>query len=139
MKIQFSDIEDAFTFVSFGAPCEHFAYLNIKTGETYYVSELGDSDEELPEDLYENEDYIEIPHKNELKLGRNLVYDFIGNRLPEEFDKVQRIFQKKGAYSRYKDLLEKKGLLDEWHQFEEVQTEKELRNWCKFKKIEIAG
>jgi len=139
MEIKFSEIDAAFTFVSFGAPFEHYAYLNKKTGETYYVSELGDSDEEIPEDIYENEDYIEIPHKNDLNLGRNLVFDFIANRLPEDIDKVQNYFRKRGAYSHFKDLLERRNLLDEWHQFENEQTEKELRNWCKINKIKIAG
>jgi len=139
MKIKFSEIDTAFTFVSFGAPCEHYAYLNKKTGETYYVSEYSDDDEDIPEDLYENEDYIEIPHKNDLNLGRNLVFDFVASRLPEEFDKVQGYFRKKGAYSRFKDLLERKGVLDEWHQFENEQMGKELRNWCKINNIEIIG
>ena len=138
MAIKFSEIDTAFTFVSYGAPCEHYAYLNKMTGETYYISELGDSDE-LPEDIDENEDYVEIPHKNELNLGLNLVLDFVANRLPDDLDKVQNYFRKKGAYSHFKDLLERKALLDEWHQFENEQTEKELRNWCKVNKIKIAG
>ncbi len=139
MGIKFSEIDMAFSFVSFGTQYEHYAYLNKNTGETYCVSELGDSDEELPEDLYENDDYIEIPHKNDLNLGRNLVFDFVASRLPEDIDNVHNYFRKKGAYSRFKDLLERKELLDEWFQFENEQTEKELRNWCKINEIEIAG
>ncbi len=137
MKIKFSEIDKAFTFTNFGAPSDNYAYLNKKTGETHYVSEYSDDDEEIPEDLYENQDYIEIPKKNDLNLGRNLVFDFVASRLPEEFDKVESYFRKKGAYSRFKDLLERKGVLDEWHKFEEEQTEKELRNWCKINNIEI--
>jgi hypothetical protein len=139
MEIKFSEIDTAFSFVSFGEQYEHYAYLNQKTGKIYYVSELGDSDEDIPEDIYENEDYIEIPHKDDLNLGRNLVFSFVGSRLPEDLDKVQNYFRKKGAYSRFKDLLERKELLDEWHQFENDQIEKELRNWCKINKIKIAG
>ncbi len=48
--MKYSDIENAFMFVSMSPPDEHYAYLNKKTGETYYVSTLGDSDE-LPDDL----------------------------------------------------------------------------------------
>ncbi len=139
MEIKFSEIDTAFTFVSFGAQYEHYAYLNKKTGETYYISELGDSDEDLPEDLYENEDYIEIPHKNDLNLGRNLVFEFVANRLPEDLDKVHDFFRKKGAYSCFKDLLERRSLLEEWFQFENEEAEKELRNWCRINKIKIEG
>ncbi len=139
MGIEFSDIDMAFSFVSFGSPYEHSAFLNTKTGETYYLSELADSDEDIPEDIYENDDYIEIPHKNDLKLGRNLVFDFVVNHLPEDLEKVQGYFSTKGAYSRFKELLERKSLLDEWHNFENEKNEIELRNWCKINNIEISG
>ena len=57
--MKYSDIEDAFLFVSMSPPHEHYAYLNKETGESYYVSALGDSDE-LPDDLDENEKYISL-------------------------------------------------------------------------------
>jgi hypothetical protein len=65
-----------------------------ETGETYYVSTLGDSDE-LPDDLDENEKYINIPHKNDLDLGRNLVFNFISTNLPGELETRQRNFPQK--------------------------------------------
>lgn len=139
MEIKFSEIDTAFTFVSFGSPYEHSAYLNVKTGVIYYVSELGTCDEEVPDDIYENTDYIEIPHKNDLNLGRSLVFDFVADRLPGDLDTVHSIFRKKGAYSRFRGLLERKKLLDEWHKFEKEQEEKELRNWCEINKIKISG
>ncbi len=109
--MKYSDIEDAFMFVSMASPHENYAYLNKETGETYYVSTLGDSDE-LPDDLEENEKYIDVPHKNDLNLGRNLVFDFISANLPDEFERVRGIFNRKGAYARFKDLLESKGQLE---------------------------
>jgi hypothetical protein len=81
--MRYSGIEDAFLFVSASPPEEHNAYLNRETGETYYVSSLSDSDE-LPDDLEDNENYVSIPHKNDLDLGRNLVFDFISANLPGE-------------------------------------------------------
>lgn len=44
-SMKYSDIEDAVLFVSAASPFEHEAYLNKETGEAYYVSALGDSDE----------------------------------------------------------------------------------------------
>ena len=104
--MKYSDIEDAFMFVSMSPPHEHYAYLNRETGEAYYVSTFGDSDE-LPDDLEINEKYIDIPHKNDLDLGRKLVFNFISANLPDEYPQVNRIFSRKGAYTRYKDLLDK--------------------------------
>jgi len=136
MAVKFVDIEFAFMFVS-GAPMyTNSAYISLETGQTYYVSGMGDSDE-LPEDIYENEQYIEIPHKNELDLGKALVLDFTSSHMPNELEKVDSIFRKKGAYSRFKDLLERKGLLEEWYSFEDKRQNEALREWCKENKIKI--
>ena len=136
--MKYSDIEDAFLFVSTSPPHEHYAYFNKETGETYYVSSMGDSDE-LPDDLEENEKYISVPHKNDLDLGRSLVFDFIAAALPGEFDRVRGIFSRKGAYSRYKELLEAKGQLEAWYEFERKATEKALREWCRENGVNLEG
>ena len=70
-------------------------HLNKETGEMYYQSEYGDSDE-LPEDIGD-EKYIEIPDKNELNLGKGLVFLFVSTFIPEKIDKVEEIFSRKGG------------------------------------------
>jgi hypothetical protein len=138
MAIKFEDLEYAFMFVNSGQMHMHSAYLDSESGEFFYISEMGDSDE-LPEDIYENEKYIEIPHKNELDLGKALVLDFTSAHMPDDIEKVYSIFRKKGAYSRFKNLLDAKGLLDEWYSFEEKHQSEALRDWCKENKIKILG
>jgi len=136
MGISFDDIENAFFFVSMDQQFMNNAYLCKETGELFYTSEMGDSDE-LPEDIDNPEKYIAIPHKNELDLGRALVLEFTSLYLPEELDEVSSIFRRKGAYSRYKDLLETKGALDDWYQFEEERRESALTEWCRENHIEL--
>ena len=138
MAISFDDIENAFFFVSMDQQYMHNACLCKGTGEMFYTSEIGDSDE-LPEDIDDPEKYITIPHKNELDLGKNLVIEFTTTYLPEELDKVYSIFSRKGAYSRYKDLLERKGALEDWYKFENERRELTLKEWCRENKIEIKG
>ncbi|XCN74067.1 MAG: UPF0158 family protein [Candidatus Electrothrix aestuarii] len=138
MAIKFSDIEFAFDFVSMGQMHMHSAYICRKTGEVFYTSEMGDSDE-LPEDIYENEQYVKIPHKNDLDLGKALVIDFTSDHMPDNIEDVYSIFRKKGAYSKFKNLLEAKDLLEEWYSFEEKRQNEALRDWCKEKKIETTG
>lgn len=135
--VTYSDLENAFMFVSMSSPYEHYAYLNKETGKFYYVSELGDSDE-LPDDLDENDKYISIPHKNDLDLGRNLVLDFVTASLPDQLETVRGFFSSKGAYARFKDLLEYKGQLEVWYDFENKATEKALQNWCRENHIQLA-
>jgi hypothetical protein len=60
MAISFDDIENAFLFVSMDQQYMHHAYLCKDTGQTFYVSEMGDSDE-LPEDIDDPDKYITIP------------------------------------------------------------------------------
>jgi hypothetical protein len=138
MAISFSDIANAFFFVSMDQMFMHNAYLCKETGEIFYTSEMGDSDE-LPEDINDPEKYIAIPHKNELDLGKAPVIEFTSEYLSEELDKVYSIFRHKGAYSRYKDLLERKGALEDWYKFENERQELALKEWCRENNIEIKG
>ena len=135
MRVKFSDLEMAFIFVSMDPVGMHNAYVDRETGRIFYSSEMGDSDE-LPEDIFENEQYLEIPHKNDLDLGKVLALDFIADRLPDELDKLEASFRRKGAYARFKYLLENQGLLDEWYAFEEKRQTEALKKWCR--EIELA-
>jgi hypothetical protein len=136
MKIRYDDIENAFMFVSMEQMFGNQALLSKKTGEIFYISDYGDSDE-LPDDIEDSDNYIEIPHKNDLDLGKQLVNQFVSEHLPEEVAHVSQIFRRKGAYSKYKALLEKKGLLDKWCNFEQRKQNEGLRKWCSDNDIEI--
>jgi len=82
---------------------------------------------------------IDIPHKNDLGLGHQLVSEFVENQLPDEYQHVQQIFQMRGAYGRFKDLLEANGLLQSWYDFEDRREEQALRQWCDENEVELSG
>lgn len=119
MPIRFSDVEDAFLFVNSDSYGMHSAFLNAETGQTFYRSETGGLDEIGEMDL---DNLIEIPHKNDLDLGKALVFRFVGDKLPDDYGRVRDIFARRGAYGRFKDFLDSKGLLEAWHRFEEDET-----------------
>ena len=104
MTIKFSDVLDLFEIVNFGSPYDHQGYICKSTGKTYFYSEFGDNEEELPDDIDE-EKYLMIPHKSELNLGRDLVFSFTMEHMPSEYEKIRSIFRSKGAYARFKSLL----------------------------------
>ena len=137
MKIKYEDVDLAFTYVSSMPPFTNSAYLNIETGDIYYESGYGDSDE-MPDDI-DDDKYIRLPHKSNLGLGKDMVLGFVSEYMPNDINEIKRIFTAKGAYARYKEYLEHKGLLKKWYEYEEKHTEAELRAWCKKNKIEIAG
>nr|VFK15689.1 MAG: Uncharacterised protein family (UPF0158) [Candidatus Kentron sp. LPFa] len=138
---KFSDIEDAMMFVSFGGYGENIALLDKSTGKIYYrSSDYGDVDEfeEFPEDGYDPDIHIAIPHKNDLDLGRDLVFEFVERFIPDDYGRVDEIFRKQGAYSRYKDLLDSKGILQKWYDFENQREQLALLAWCEENKIDVS-
>ncbi|MFO8083713.1 MAG: hypothetical protein R6U27_05285 [Desulfobacterales bacterium] len=130
MAISFDDIELAFDYVSSDQKFMNSAILCSETGEIFYVSGLFGPEDELSEDIEDPDKYISIPHKNDLGLGKALAIEFTSQYLPEKMGRVYSIFSRKGAYSRYKELLEKKGFLDNWYKFEEERQKAALKKWC---------
>lgn len=134
--IPYYNVEEAFLFVSSAKPFLNLAVINRKTGETFYKSGLSGIDD-FPEDV-DAGDYIGIPHKMDLELGQELVFAFVEQYLPQKIDEVDQIFRRRGAYSRYKSLLESLGMLEKWHQFENEQIKEALLEWCRQRGLDIS-
>ena len=141
MPASFREISDAFEFVAMsGSLGEHQAFLCRRTGNIYFHSEFSDVAElndELPDDIEDDEKYIAIPDKRELDLGTPLVLDFTREFLPNDFDEVRYIFSKRGAYRKFRALLERRNAVDRWHEFESKATEQALRDWCEVNSINV--
>jgi hypothetical protein len=138
MPVSLKDILDAFEFVSAAGTGEHHAFLCKQSGRIYWHSEYCDDLNEMPDDIDDGEKYVEIPDRKELGLGKPLVLDFARQFLPADIDEIRRIFSKKGAYGRFKVLLDRKGALDQWYAFEAEAEEKALRTWCDLNSIEVS-
>jgi hypothetical protein len=83
------ELEHAFEFVNFGAPGEHTASISVATGKICWHSMLSDLEEEDdPDEDDDAEDYISVPHKNDLGLGSRLVLRFAGEEMPSDYDTV---------------------------------------------------
>lgn len=137
VPVSFKDILLAFEFVSAGSTGEHRAFLCKQSGTLYWHSEFtGDSDE-LPDDIEDSDKYVQIPDRRELELGKPLVLDFARQFLPDDVGGLQQIFRKRGAYARFKDLLQRRGALDRWYDFEANAEERALRMWCDLNSIEV--
>jgi Uncharacterised protein family (UPF0158) len=137
MAVSFSDLQLAFEFVSSGGMGENEAYLDRQSGKVYWHSEFGENDEELPDDI-DNEKYSAIPDRRELDLGKPLVLEFAREFLPDDYEEVRHIFNRKGAYRRYKDLLVRRGALERWYDFSNKAEEAALREWCAENGIELS-
>ncbi len=134
MQVDLSDIELAIEFVSSDYAFDNEAYLNSETGEIYYA---GDAvDEELPDDIDENGKYILIPSKRDLELGKPLVLSFVSKEMPDEIDNVYSMFRSRGAYSRFKSLLQNLEYLEKWYSYENAAVKNAITEWCKENSIE---
>jgi hypothetical protein len=137
MRVRLKDIREAFEFVS-AADGEHQAFLCKQSGKLYCHSELCDDLDELPDDIDDNEKFLPMPDKKELDLGKPLALDFAREFLPGDFDDVRQFFNGRGAYARFKDLLHRRGSLDQWYDFEAKAEERALRMWSELNSIEVS-
>jgi hypothetical protein len=137
MRVSFTDILEAFEFVSAGRAGERQAFLCRQSGRVYWHSELSDELDELPDDIDEIGKYLPIPDRRELDLGKPLVLSFARQFLPDVFEEVRQIFNRRGAYARFKVLLDRNGAVGQWYNFESDANEKALKTWCYDNSIEV--
>jgi hypothetical protein len=138
VPIKFSDVQLAFEFANFDGGGASIAYIGLDTGKTYLNSEYIDETlEDIPDDLETSDRYIALPSKRDLRLGRNLALAFIEETAPGDYDTVEGFFYRKGAYSRFKGLLEARGLLQRWYDFENNAEQRALREWCEENGIQL--
>lgn len=136
-----AEMRDAFEFVSLGELLGAKAYISRDTGKIYLRTVDGDvmEEDEVPDDLETSDGYIAVPHKTELDLGRTLVLRFTEQELPGDYDAVRDLFQRKGAYAGFRRLLEARGALQRWYDYEERATEEALQTWCQDNGIQLIG
>ena len=137
VHVDWDELQNTFEFASLEEVGSHEAVLCRKTGKFLWLTEQFDGADEWPDDADDEEKYLAIPHKKELDLGKPLVFAFAEEYLPNDFDEIQRIFRKRGAYARFKDLLHRKNALERWYDFENKATEAALREWCEANDIVI--
>lgn len=136
--MKLDDLIQALHYVSAGDLLGSEAYLCIETGQIHYHTDEFEKDEApLPDDISNSKKYVAIPHKKELNLGRGLVLRFVDEILPDAFDEVQNMFRRRGAYGRFKDLLQRRGVLEQWYEFEAASQNEALREWCAENGIEF--
>jgi hypothetical protein len=132
---------DLFLAVDF-ASSEGFdtsAYVCTVTGKTYFVSsEIKEEDQDAPDDVETSDRYLAVPTKKELDLGKPLVLSFIEDELPDDLDRAEDFFRKRGAYARFKDLLDIRGVREKWYKYEEAATRTALRLWCEENGLELS-
>ena len=133
------DLEDALLFLNMSRPFGK-ALLRLDTGEV--LREAVDTDlREITEAEEDGEldmgQCVWMPDQRELDLGGAVVFRFVEAHLPDDLDKVERMFSRRGAYGRYKDFLHRRNMLDAWYEFENAATMTAIRQWCRSEGIAL--
>ncbi|WIW90957.1 hypothetical protein K3M67_18095 (plasmid) [Sphingobium sp. V4] len=126
-----SDVIEAVEFVSASQIHEFQAYICKRTGRILCMDEgLGsEHTAELPDDPVAA-GFVAVPHKHDLDLGKPLALNFVADELPALLGEARDIFRRKGAYRRFKDLVQAQGKLECWYAYEACETEAAVRSWC---------
>ncbi len=130
--VDFDELDSAVDFTS-DTFSDTRAWVSRETGEIIYDfdEEVTGMEEEFPDDIDDEEKYVAVPDRIELDLGKHVVMDFVAEKLPDRDDEVREIFRRRGAYSRFKDMLEHIGMLDAWYRYEKDTRLEVLTEWAR--------
>jgi hypothetical protein len=129
-RVRYDDLEQALYWVSSPPEFEADAFVSRTTGKVYFRGTDGPVNDDFPEDIEDGAEYIAFPHKNDLDLGRDLVFRFVNLHAAHLQQQVHQVFRHKGAYSGFKGLLARNSLLDNWHEYERQATQSALEEWA---------
>lgn len=136
--VKLDDLLAAYEWVSSSSPTDNDAFVSRVTGNIHWSSNTIELDDELPEDIEDGSIYLSVPHKHDLNLGKHLALTFAEEFLADAYQTVAGIFRQRRAYGRFKDLLERKGYLQAWYDYEANATELALREWAAEQGLSIA-
>ncbi len=136
--VKLDALEDALLFLGGGDMYGNAAWVCRETGEVLCHSDEFDEFGPLPEDIEDEDRYLPVPDQRDLELGKPLALEFACTQLPDCYEQVREVFSHRGAYARFKDLLEHHQSLDAWYQWEAEQTRQALRAWCADNGITLA-
>jgi hypothetical protein len=137
-KVDVDDLEIALEFASVGEAYGNQAFVSVKTGLIFFKSDDLGPQEDAPADLETSDEFLCVPNKRELDLGRDLVFAFVEENLPDKWVDVREFFRRRGAYAKFKDMLASCNMLEAWYSFEATRTREALRRWCEDNGLELA-
>lgn len=133
----FETIEWAFEYANINGGGNEVV-LDRRGGKPICIEGFGDTDP-VPDDIDDDSRYLMMPDKRDLGLGTDLVYRFIDAKASHLYDETRAAFSQRGAYRRFKALMESHGLIDSWHQFETEAEKTALLNWCQENNIPLSA
>jgi len=151
MKVKINDIIDAVDFDSGMSE----SFLNTKTDQVCMFTDeelraaendvdLSDSAEWYCEAvasakhyLENQDDYLSLPEKYDFNEYR-IIEKFIARVvIPKQSEMLAQSIHGKGVFRRFKTMLEKLGLVEEWYKYRGHELREYVEFWCKENKIDF--
>ena len=129
-EVKLDELMEALEFVSAAPNGEHQVFLDRQTGALHFRSDGIELPEDFPDDIEDGSRYIAVPSKHDLHLGRRVAISFVEVMLPDQLDEAHEIFRRRGAYARFKSMLERRRALQRWYEYEAEAKREALREWC---------
>lgn len=136
MKVNLSIVLDAIEMAD-----DNFIYfLDLQTGESVFLAdELATDldDEGLEDEIDENpERYLRLPTKLEID-EYQIIEEFILTLEGERASKLEDAIQGRGAFRRFKDMINHMGIAQQWYTFQAEYYKTMAENWCKNHGLEV--
>ena len=120
MKINISTIIEAIEMAD-----DNFTFfLDLETGKSVLLA-----DEDNPERFFR------LPTKFEIH-EYNIMEEFIQTLKGEDADKLEQVIQGRGAFRRFKDMVNRRGITKQWYDFQADYYRNLAIAWCQEHGIE---
>ncbi|NLZ60910.1 MAG: hypothetical protein GX901_09650 [Lentisphaerae bacterium] len=141
--IELEKVVDLYEELGLSADPMYELYINPESNEAesllmpHYEDYSNVEDIEILRQRIENEPgWIELPHRFELHLGRDLQLGFAGMHLSEnDKELVYSFFRGRGAYRRFSEHLVYLGKMEEWYVYKREEITRRLRKWLRVNEI----
>ena len=138
MTVDATELSDAVDFASIDGSSGNEAFIELQTGKIYVRSaQAGMQDDGFPEDIDDPDQYLPVPSTRDLGLGSRVALAFAAEEMPGDYDIVSDIFRQRGAFRRFKILLDQRDKLERWYEYQEQAKEEALADWCEANGIEM--
>jgi hypothetical protein len=137
IPVKADDLIEALDWIQADIQSDHAAYVERATGEVICFSP--ELDEDDPEDFENDERFLAVPNRFDLELGARTALDFARSHMPDDAERVASYFRGKGAFRRFKDLLDLRGQTEAWYEFEHHAAKLAFKAWCEAHGFELVG
>lgn len=129
MKVKLGVILDAIEM----ADDNYTYFLDLETGDSVFLADeliTGLDNEELEDEIEENlERYLRLPTKFEIH-EYHIMEEFIWTLKGERADKLDCAIRGRGAFRRFKDLVDRMEISQQWYDFQAEYYRKLAIDWC---------